>query len=345
MGSDPRFVMILPLVALALSLFVANADAAVSLPQPVKLEWHYYKVHNRCDDAEAYIRHQVELFYKHDKTIAPKLLRLLYSDCFVTGCDASILLDGPNSEKTAPQNWGLGALVLIDKIKVVLEQRCPGAVSCSDILNLATRDAVHMAGAPSYPVFTGRRDGMTSTKESVDLPSPSISWKESLACFQSKGLDVQDMVTLLGAHTMGQTRCRYIVDRLYNYKNTGKPDPSMNTTLLNQLRKECPPRTRKGQSDPLVYLNPETGSSYRFSESYYSRVKTHEAVLGVDQQLSNGDNNTLQIVDEFAAGFEDFRKALALSMSRMGSINVLTGKQGEIRRNCRCTNADTNCKR
>lgn len=54
------------------------------------------------------------------------------------------------------------------------------------------------AGAPSYPVFTGRRDGMTSTKESVDLPSPSISWKESLACFQSKGLDVQDMVTLLG---------------------------------------------------------------------------------------------------------------------------------------------------
>lgn len=86
MGSDPRFVMILPLVALALSLFVANADAAVSLPQPVKLEWHYYKVHNTCHDAEAYIRHQVELFYKHDKTIAPKLLRLLYSDCFVTVC-------------------------------------------------------------------------------------------------------------------------------------------------------------------------------------------------------------------------------------------------------------------
>lgn len=86
MGCDQRLVMILPLVALALSLFVASADAAVSLPQPVKLEWHYYKVHNTCDDAEAYIRHQVELFYKHDKTIAPKLLRLLYSDCFVTVC-------------------------------------------------------------------------------------------------------------------------------------------------------------------------------------------------------------------------------------------------------------------
>lgn len=54
------------------------------------------------------------------------------------------------------------------------------------------------AGAPSYPVLTGRRDGLTSTKDSVDLPSPSISWEESLKYFKSKGLDVLDMVTLLG---------------------------------------------------------------------------------------------------------------------------------------------------
>lgn len=60
------------------------------------------------------------------------------------GCDASVLLDGPNSEKTAPQNLGLGGFVFIDRIKRVLEQRCPGAVSCADLLNLATRDAVHL---------------------------------------------------------------------------------------------------------------------------------------------------------------------------------------------------------
>ena len=54
------------------------------------------------------------------------------------------------------------------------------------------------AGAPSYPVFTGRRDGRSSSAASVDLPSPSISWETALAYFKSKGLDVLDLATLLG---------------------------------------------------------------------------------------------------------------------------------------------------
>ena len=137
---------------------------------------------------------------------------------------------------------------------------------------------------------------------------------------------------------MGRTHCSYVEDRLYNYKNTGKQDPSMNSTIANQLRTFCPPRTKKGQSDPLVFLNPKSGSSYRFTNSYYLRINTHEAVLGVDQQLLYGDTSTLELVNEFAAGFEDFRQAFALSMSRMGSINVLTGKAGEIRRTCNRTN-------
>ncbi|WZZ12332.1 hypothetical protein YC2023_105421 [Brassica napus] len=317
----------------------ATVEAATGLNPPVKLVWHYYKVTNTCDDAETYIRHQVEKFYRNDSSIAPKLLRLLYSDCMVNGCDASVLLQGPNSERTAPQNRGLGGFVIIDKIKKVLETRCPGVVSCADILNLATRDAVHMAGAPSYPVFTGRRDGGVLNADAVDLPSPSISVEESLAYFKSKGLDVLDMTTLLGAHSMGKTHCSHIVNRLYNFKNTGKPDPTMNTTLVSELRTRCPPRTKKGQTDPLVYLNPDSGSSNRFSNSYYSRVLSHNAVLGVDQQLIYNDDS-LEITQEFDASFEDFRKSFALAMSRMGSINVLTGKAGEIRRDCRVTNAN-----
>lgn len=63
---------------------------------------------------------------------------------YVQGCDGSVLLDGPNSEKKARQNVALGGFALIDRIKTVLEDRCPGKVSCADILQLATRDALRL---------------------------------------------------------------------------------------------------------------------------------------------------------------------------------------------------------
>lgn len=138
---------------------------------------------------------------------------------------------------------------------------------------------------------------------------------------------------------MGRTHCSYVLDRLYNFNGTGKRDPSMDESLVTEMRKLCPERL-KGQPDPLVFLNPESGSNYKFTQSYYSRILSHKAVLEVDQQLLFG-NDTAQIIQEFAPGsdgFEDFRKSFALSISRMGNIKVLTGNQGEIRRNCRFTN-------
>lgn len=39
---------------------------------------------------------------------------------------------------------------------------------------------------------------MSSSKASVDLPSPSISWEAALAYFELRGLDVLDLATLLG---------------------------------------------------------------------------------------------------------------------------------------------------
>jgi peroxidase len=71
----------------------------------------------------------------------------------VQGCDASILLDGPNTEKTAPQNNGIFGYDLIDDIKDTLEKACPGVVSCADIIVMAARDAVALVRThtPSPP--------------------------------------------------------------------------------------------------------------------------------------------------------------------------------------------------
>lgn len=61
--------------------------------------------------------------------------------CF-KGCDASLLLDGSNSEKTAFPNLSVRGYEIIDAAKAAVEAICPGVVSCADIIVMATRDAV-----------------------------------------------------------------------------------------------------------------------------------------------------------------------------------------------------------
>ncbi|KAJ8538559.1 hypothetical protein K7X08_027780 [Anisodus acutangulus] len=329
-------VILLPfMIFAAVSLNAGCTNAAVFLPPEDKpLVRHYYKKLNTCANVEPFVRHQVKLYWDKDKTITAKLLKLLYADCMVNGCDASILLTGPNTERNSSKNANLGGYLLIDKIKTVLEAYCPGAVSCVDILNLAVRDAVHNAGAPSYPVFLGRRDGVESNAAWIDYPSPNMSWEEGLAYFESKNLDVQDFVTLLGGHTMGQAHCSSFYDRLYNFKGTGQPDPSMKRSVLVTLRSQCP---KNKQTDPTVYFTPGYGSNYTFSNAFYTKVVAHESLLRVDQQLSYG-GDTNELVNEYAQSFEQFRRGFALSISRMGGLKVLTGKNGEIRKDCKFTN-------
>ncbi|KAD6453021.1 hypothetical protein R6Q59_015263 [Mikania micrantha] len=330
-----QWLFILALVALGLTVSITQAATGLP-PEDAPLIRHFYKVHNTCANVESFVRHQVQLVSAGDPTVAPKLIKLLYADCMVNGCDASILLDGPHTEKASPKARGLAAFVVIDNIKRVLEARCPGAVSCADILNLAARDAVYLSGGPSYPVFLGRRDGLESKAEWVDFPSPSMSWESTLAYFKLKGLDVQDMATLLGGHMMGRVRCSNILDRLYNFNNTGKPDPTMEESALTYLRKQCPPKLRLGQPNPLINLNP-SNPTHRFTNSYYSRVLNNKAVLGVDQQLRYG-GDTYDLTDEYASSIEDFKGEFAFSMSRMGGLKVLTGTNGQIRLDCRKVN-------
>uniref|UniRef100_A0A1J3J5F6 peroxidase n=1 Tax=Noccaea caerulescens TaxID=107243 RepID=A0A1J3J5F6_NOCCA len=54
-----------------------------------------------CPLAESIVRETMKAYFLIQPIIAPAMLKLHYSDCFVEGCDGSVLISGPNTEKTA----------------------------------------------------------------------------------------------------------------------------------------------------------------------------------------------------------------------------------------------------
>ncbi|KAJ6410555.1 hypothetical protein OIU84_007327 [Salix udensis] len=175
-------------------------------------------------DVEAIVAGVITAQFFRDPSTVAALLRLQFHDCFVNGCDASILVDG-----------------ISNQAKIAVENACPGVVSCADLIAIATRDVVFLSGGGRYDVQTGRRDGLVSVAKNVSLPGPAISVPEAIAAFSDKGLTVTDMVLLLGAHSVGFAHCSFIRDRLFNFENTGRPDPSMDPFLANILGSRCPP--------------------------------------------------------------------------------------------------------
>ncbi|KAL3697780.1 hypothetical protein R1sor_011856 [Riccia sorocarpa] len=63
------------------------------------------------------------------------------TDTKLQGCDGSVLLDGPNTEKHAPINAKLIGFEVVDAAKAAVEAVCPGIVSCADIIAYAARDS------------------------------------------------------------------------------------------------------------------------------------------------------------------------------------------------------------
>eukprot|EP00257_Ricinus_communis_P022450 XP_015582179.1 cationic peroxidase 1 [Ricinus communis] len=128
-----------------------------------------------CPNALSIIKSGVTAAVSTEARMGASLLRLHFHDCFVNGCDASVLLDGASGEKSAPANTNsIRGFEVIDSIKTQLETSCPGVVSCADILAVAARDSVVALGGPNWNVQLGRRDSATASLSAAatNLPSP-----------------------------------------------------------------------------------------------------------------------------------------------------------------------------
>uniref|UniRef100_A0A7N0TSN0 Peroxidase n=1 Tax=Kalanchoe fedtschenkoi TaxID=63787 RepID=A0A7N0TSN0_KALFE len=286
-----------------------------------------------CPTAELIVSSWVQKAVEEDPRMAASLLRLHFHDCFVNGCDGSVLLEDTADfvgEKTAPPNLNsLRGFEVIDDIKAQLELVCPQTVSCADILAIAARDSVALSSGPRWEVPVGRKDSLFASYETAasHLPSPASNVTALVGAFQDVGLTLADLVALSGAHTIGKAKCSSFSSRLSIGTGSLRGDPE----FLQSLLMLCYPST--SISTAMADLDLKTPTA--FDNQYYINLLRGEGLLVSDEMLVENEV-TQAIVELYAANCDIFLQDFAKSMVRMGSL--AKRQEGEVRVNCRFIN-------
>ncbi|GJN13971.1 hypothetical protein PR202_gb00736 [Eleusine coracana subsp. coracana] len=313
---------------IAVLFLLALASTSSSAQQ---LSTSFYS--SSCPGVYDAVKSVMESAIAKEKRMGASILRLFFHDCFVQGCDASLLLDDTSSfqgEKMAsPNNGSVRGFEVMDAVKSAVEKACPGVVSCADILAIAARDSVVILGGPNWNVKVGRRDSTTASFSGANnnIPPPSSGLANLTSLFAAQGLSQKDMVALSGAHTIGQARCTNFRAHVYN-------DTDINSPFAKTRQSDCPITSGSGDNN-LAPLDVQTPTV--FENNYYKNLVNKEGLLHSDQELFNGgatDSQVRSYVSSQSAFFADF----VTGMIKMGDITPLTGSNGQIRKNCRRIN-------
>nr|GMD40012.1 peroxidase 2-like [Ipomoea batatas] len=221
--------------------------------------------------------------------------------------------------KVCPQALPTIRRIVFDAVR---QERRMGA----SLLRLHFHDCFVNLGGPSWEVQLGRRDSTTASKTLAnnDIPSPFMDLPALINSFSKQGLNVKDLVALSGGHTLGFAQCRTFRNRIYNETNIDKG-------FAAQRQATCP---RVGGDSNLAPLDPTPAY---FDTKYFSNLVRKKGLLHSDQALFNG-GQTDSLVKTYSGNIRVFAKDFAKSMVKMGNIKPLTGKNGQIRVNCRKVN-------
>ncbi|XP_047085502.1 peroxidase P7-like [Lolium rigidum] len=312
-------------VALGLVLFAALVS---SVNGDHKLSVRYYD--KTCPNVQRVVRTVMANKVAGDPTVAPALLRLFFHDCFANGCDASILLDSTpffESEKDAVPNTSVRGYEVIDEIKSVLEHDCTATVSCSDIIALASRDAVGMLGGPSWRMPLGRKDSRTADMYGAEnLPTPHDNFTALVSTFRERGLNARDMTALSGGHTVGMANCE-------NYRDRVNDNVDIDASFAETRQKTCPAGDSEGGMAPFDEQTP-----LRFDNAYYKDLIARRGLLSSDQALYGAGGRQDALVEMYSKKGEIFTRDFAKAMVKMGNISPSEKTPVEVRLNCRMVN-------
>ncbi|GLU03042.1 hypothetical protein SLE2022_202610 [Rubroshorea leprosula] len=269
-------------------------------------------------------------------TTAAGTLRVFFHDCMVEGCDASILIASNafnKAERDEEINLSLpgDAFDIVTRAKTALELECPGIVSCSDILATATRDLIVMVGGPHYEVRLGRKDSFVAFSSNVNghLATTEMSIDEIISLFAAKGFSIQEMVALMGAHTIGFSHCSQFADRLFNFSKTTETDPAFDPDFARALKKLCGNYT----SNPQIAAFNDVITPGKFDNMYFKNLRRGLGLLKQDHDIFV-DLRTKPFVDLYAVDQKAFFDAFAHAMEKVSVYKVKTGNKGEVRRRC-----------
>uniref|UniRef100_A0A7N2MNK9 Peroxidase n=1 Tax=Quercus lobata TaxID=97700 RepID=A0A7N2MNK9_QUELO len=195
MSQLTSFLLVLSLCAFAPLCFSSKTKGGYLYPQ-------FYD--HSCPKAQEIVRSVLAKAVAKEARMAASILRLHFHDCFVQGCDASLLLDSSGtiaSEKRAnPNRNSARGFEVLDEIKSALEKECPRTVSCADLLAISARDSTVLRGGPSWEVLLGRRDSRSASLSGSNnnIPAPNNTFQTILTKFKRQGLDIVDLVALSG---------------------------------------------------------------------------------------------------------------------------------------------------
>lgn len=143
---------------------------------------------------------------------------------------------------------------------------------------------------------------------------------------------------MTGSHTIGRARCVSFRQRIYDAKREyhyGFDRYKRYTSFRRILGSICPVTGRDEKFAPLDLETPA-----KFDNHYYINILEGKGLLGSDNVLISQDyeGEITEQVWAYASDQKLFFDSFVKSIIKMGNINVLTGSEGEVRRNCRFIN-------